>query len=84
MSEPAPLTVYSTPWCGFCTRLKRQLDASGVVYRDVDIDDDPVAAAYVMDVSGGSRTVPTVVFADGTALMNPPLKDVLARVKRVP
>jgi mycoredoxin len=74
------LTIYSTPWCGYCHRLMKQLDREGVAYRSVDIERDSQAASYVMAVNGGNQTVPTVVFADGTALTNPSAKDVLARL----
>ena len=70
------LTIYSTPWCGYCHRLMRQLDREGVAYDVVDIEEQPEAADYVMSVNGGNQTVPTVVFADGTALTNPSLQQV--------
>ena len=70
------LTIYSTSWCGYCHRLMRQLDREGVAYTTVDIEQDPSAADYVMSVNGGNQTVPTVVFADGTALTNPSLAQV--------
>lgn len=76
----AGLTIYSTPWCGYCTRLKKQLDRLGVGYADVDIERDDEAAAYVQTVNGGNQTVPTVVFPDGTALTNPPLQAVLDKL----
>ncbi len=78
----AELTIYSTPWCGYCTRLKRQLDREGIGYVDVDIDADPAAADLVMSVNGGNQTVPTVVFPDGTALTNPSLVAVTERLRR--
>ena len=74
------LTIYSTPWCGYCHRLMKQLDREGVDYTTVDIERQPEAAAYVMSVNGGNQTVPTVVLPDGTALTNPSVKDVLARL----
>jgi mycoredoxin len=67
----APLTMYTTPWCGFCKRLKSQLAREGIDITEVDIEQDPAAAEYVMSVNGGFQTVPTVLFADGTALTNP-------------
>lgn len=77
----AELTIYSTPWCGYCTRLKRQLEREGIGYTDVDIEADEQAAAYVMSVNGGNQTVPTVVLPDGTALTNPSLATVLAELR---
>ncbi len=74
------LTIYSTPWCGYCHRLMKQLDRERVSYRSVDIERDPAAADYVMTVNGGNQTVPTVVFADGTALTNPSLNQVTERL----
>lgn len=74
------LTIYSTPWCGYCHRLMKQLDREGVEYTSIDIERQPEAAEYVMSVNGGNQTVPTVVFPDGTALTNPSVKDVLTRL----
>ncbi|MEX2289171.1 MAG: mycoredoxin [Mycobacteriales bacterium] len=74
------LTVYSTPWCGYCHRLMKQLDRQGIEYASVDIERDAAAADYVMTVNGGNQTVPTVVFADGTALTNPSLAQVTAKL----
>ena len=70
------LTIYSTSWCGYCHRLMKQLDREGVGYDAVDIEHDPAAADLVMAVNGGNQTVPTVVFADGSALTNPSLAQV--------
>jgi mycoredoxin len=78
-----PLTMYSTAWCGYCRRLKAQLDRAGIGYDVVDVDNDAVAAAYVMSVNGGNRTVPTVVFADGSVLTNPAVSEVAQKVAAV-
>jgi mycoredoxin len=78
MTQPAPgsLTIYSTPWCGYCHRLMGQMRREGIHFRMVDIEQVPEAAAYVEKVNGGNQTVPTVVFHDGTALTNPSLAQV--------
>ena len=65
------LTMYSTSWCGYCHRLKSQLDREGIGYTVVDIEKDSGAAEFVMSVNGGNQTVPTVRFPDGSALTNP-------------
>jgi mycoredoxin len=72
--------MYSTPWCGYCRRLKAQLDREAISYVEVDITDDPAAAEYVMSVNGGNRTVPTLLFGDGTTLTNPTLAQVKQRL----
>jgi mycoredoxin len=68
--------MYSTPWCGYCHRLKAQMDREGIAYEVVDIEMHPEAAEIVMSVNGGSQTVPTLVFPDGTALTNPSVAQV--------
>ena len=74
------LTMYSTTWCGYCQRLKAQLTREGVEFVEVDIEQDPEAAAFVESVNGGNQTVPTVLFPDGSVATNPSLKDVQARL----
>jgi mycoredoxin len=70
------VTMYSTPWCGYCHRLKGQMDREGIAYEVVDIEQVPEAAEIVMQVNNGSQTVPTLVFTDGSAQTNPSLAQV--------
>lgn len=72
----AVVTMYSTVWCGYCRRLKSQMEREGIPYVEVDIEQDADAAELVMSVNGGYQTVPTVVFPDGSALTNPSLAQV--------
>ncbi len=74
------LTVYTTSWCPFSRRLVSDLDRAGIAFTDIDVDDSPEAAAIVQSLNRGNRTVPTVVFADGSALTNPPLAQVQAKL----
>lgn len=76
----AQITMYSTPWCGYCRRLKGQLDRAGIAFTEVDIEKDPKSADYVMSVNGGNAVVPTVLFSDGSALTNPSLAQVQAKL----
>ncbi|MDQ2875326.1 MAG: mycoredoxin [Actinomycetota bacterium] len=75
-----PLTMYTTTWCAFCKRLKSQLARDGIEMAEVNIEEDPAAADYVMSVNGGSQTVPTVVFPDGSAMTNPSAAQVKQRL----
>jgi mycoredoxin len=72
--------MYSTSWCGYCHRLKSQFERDGIAYTVVDIERDDTAADYVMSVNNGNQTVPTVRFADGSALTNPSIIDVKERL----
>ncbi|MGH3367736.1 MAG: mycoredoxin [Nocardioidaceae bacterium] len=70
------LTMYSTPWCGYCHRLKRQLEREGIRFDVVDIVQHPETAAIVERANNGNQTVPTLVFDDGTTLTNPSVAQV--------
>jgi mycoredoxin len=74
------LTMYTTTWCGFCRNLKKQLARDGIEIAEVDIERDEAAAEFVMSVNGGNQTVPTVVFPDGTAMVNPSAAQVKAQL----
>jgi mycoredoxin len=77
MSE---VTMYSTTWCGYCRRLKLQMERAGIAYREVDIERDPDAAKFVEGVNGGNQTVPVVRFPDDSTATNPSLAEVQARL----
>ena len=76
----AAVTMYSTQWCGYCFRLRKQLDREGISYEVVDIEQVPDAAFVVEQVNGGNQTVPTLVYSDGTAQTNPSLNEVKAKL----
>lgn len=85
MAEAATpaITMYTTTWCGDCRRLKRELEAAGVSFREIDIEDNPSAADYVVRLNGGNQTVPTVVFADGEVMAEPSGRQVMAHLFRL-
>jgi mycoredoxin len=70
------LTMYSTPWCGYCQRLKAQMGRAGIDFVIVDIEQDPESAAFVAKVNGGNEIVPTLRFEDGSTLTNPSIAQV--------
>jgi mycoredoxin len=73
-------TLYSTTWCGYCSRLKSQLKRAGISFDEVDIERHPEAAEVVEKVNHGNQTVPTLVFADGSALTNPSVAQVSSKL----
>lgn len=79
----APLTMYTTRWCGYCHQLKIVLKKFGIRYDEVDIEHDPAAAQFVASVNGGNRTVPTLRFPDGSTLTNPTGRDVKAKLAQL-
>jgi mycoredoxin len=76
----AAVTMYTTTWCGYCVRLKKLMQREGIDYAEVDIERDPAAADIVMQANGGNRTVPTLVFANGSALTNPSIDEVKSQL----
>jgi len=76
----ADLTMYTTTWCGYCRRLKLQLDEAGIAYREIDIERDVDAARFVEGVNGGNQTVPTVVYPDESAATNPSFAEVMRKL----
>jgi mycoredoxin len=75
-AAPSAVTMYTTSWCGYCFRLKKLMQREGITFAEVDIEADERAAELVMQANGGNRTVPTLVFADGSALTNPSIDEV--------
>lgn len=83
MSTTTPsdsVTMFSTTWCGYCRRLKTQMDSAGIAYTEVNIEQDPEAAAFVEQANGGNQTVPTLLFPDGSTATNPSLAEVKERL----
>ena len=74
-------TMYTTSWCGYCVRLKSQLQRYGVAFSEVNIEEDPGAAEFVGSVNGGNHIVPTVLLPNGTAMTNPSIHQVLAALQ---
>lgn len=70
-----PVTMYSTTWCGYCRRLKRQFEEAGIPFREVDLDEEAHHGAKIEAATGGYRTVPTVE-VDGELLVNPSIREV--------
>lgn len=65
------ITMYSADWCGDCRRSKRLLNELNVPYTMVDVDADESAAEKVIEINGGMRSIPVIVFDDGTHLTEP-------------
>ena len=78
--DAGSIVMYTTSWCGYCRRLKTQLESEGIGYTEVNIEEHPETAAFVEQVNDGNQTVPTVVFPDGSAATNPSLAEVKQRL----
>lgn len=82
MTRPSPVTVYWRPGCPYCARLRRHLRRLGVLTTELNIWEDPRAAAVVRSHADGNETVPTVLVGD-TALVNPSAAQVVELARRL-
>lgn len=78
--DAGSITMFSTSWCGYCRRLKSQLDTAGIGYTEVNIEDVEGTAELVAEINGGNQTVPTVIFPDGSSATNPSAAEVKSRL----
>lgn len=81
-AEREVIVVYGTTWCPDCVRAKYVLDRSNIRYVWIDIQRDPEAAGKVEELNNGMRSVPTIVFPDGTVLIEPTNSELAATLKK--
>ncbi len=79
MSEPQ-ITVYGAYWCPDCRRSKQFLGEHQIPYNWVDIEQDPAGEQFVIEKNDGKRIIPTIVFGDGTALVEPSNAEIAAKL----
>ncbi|MBC8334638.1 MAG: NrdH-redoxin [Anaerolineales bacterium] len=79
--EPKQIILYGVTWCSDCVRAKSVLAEKKIEYLEINIDNDSKAADFVKEVNGGSRSVPTIIFPDGTVLVEPSNNELSAKLK---
>ncbi|HEY1015226.1 MAG TPA: FAD-dependent oxidoreductase [Herpetosiphonaceae bacterium] len=79
MSEPK-LTMYGAPWCGDCKRAKKFLGEQRIHYRWIDVEQDPAGLAFVEEANQGKRIIPTLIFPDGSLLVEPSNAELAAKL----
>jgi mycoredoxin len=78
--ETQKIIVYGTAWCPDCRRAKRMLDQNSVSYVWIDIDNDAEGRKFVEKTNHGNRSVPTIVFPDGSILVEPSDSELKAKL----
>ena len=71
----AQITMYGAAWCGDCRRSKKYLDSHNVEYNYIDVEADELASDKVIEINGGMRSIPVILFPDGTHMTEPSDKD---------
>ena len=80
MSSHPEITMYGADWCGDCRRSKRLLEELDIQITHVDVEADESAAAKVVEINGGAKSIPVIVFPDGTHLTEPSDIDLKAKL----
>lgn len=75
------ITMYSADWCGDCVRSKRLLDSLEVSYELIDVESVPGASEKIIEINGGKRSIPVILFPDGTHLTEPSDIDLKAKLE---
>ena len=75
------IILYGTSWCAQTARAKRYLAECGAEFTWCDIEEDAAGCAYVERVNGGNRSVPTILFPDGSVLVEPSTAELEEKVK---
>jgi mycoredoxin len=73
--------MYGAEWCGDCRRSKRFLDSNSVSYEYIDVEADASASEKVIEINGGQRSIPVILFSDGTHLTEPSDNDLKAKLE---
>lgn len=72
MTTAAPeIKLYGAEWCPDCHRSRNYLDSRSVAYEYINVDGDEAAQAYVKQVNDNRLIIPTIVFPDGSVLVEP-------------
>ena len=74
MSDQSTVKFYGAMWCGDTRRARAWMDKHKVGYEWVDVDKDKAAEEYVKSVNNGFRSIPTIIFGDGSKLVKPSTK----------
>lgn len=76
------ITMYGAQWCGDCRRAKRYLESNDIPYSWVDLEANPDEIETVMAYNGGRKSIPVVVFPDGSHLTEPSDAELEAKLGR--
>lgn len=69
--NPSQITMYTTEYCADCLRAKSFFESNKIEYQKVGLEGNEKATEFVLHINNGNRSVPTIVFPDGTILVEP-------------
>ena len=74
------IKVYGTTWCGDCTRAKLFMDENDVSYDWTDVDEETQYQDYIKELNNGQMRVPTIIFPDGSILVEPSNEELAEKI----
>jgi len=77
---PMQIVMYTTEYCSDCTRAKKFFEANNIPHLCVGLEGNEEATQFVMRVNNGYRSVPTIVFPDGSILVEPGWAELRAKI----
>ncbi len=80
MNDTSRITIYGATWCGGSRRARLLLDEHGIPYRWVDIEADEAAARTVESLNRGYRSIPTIIWPDGSMLVEPSVEELAKKL----
>jgi mycoredoxin len=80
--SPSQIVLYTTEYCPDCMRAKKFFEANNIPHLRVNLEGNPEATEFVIQVNKGYRSVPTIVFPDGSVLVEPGWNELSARFSK--
>jgi len=80
---PAQIVMYSTEYCSDCMRAKKFFDANNIPYIRIGLEGNPEATEFVMKINHGYQSVPTIIFPDGSVLVEPGWDELKAKISKL-
>lgn len=77
---PSQIVMYTTEYCSDCHRAKAYFEANQIPYVKVGLEDNEEATEFIMKLNNGFRSVPTIIFPDGTVLVEPDWDELRAKL----
>jgi mycoredoxin len=77
------IVMYGKDWCRDCHSAKRWFDTHDIVYEYINVEEDEQAEQYMRKVNGGRGSVPTIVFPDGSFLIEPTARQLDAKLSLI-
>ncbi len=78
--NPSQIVMYSTEYCSDCHRAKAFFEANKIDYLKVGLEGNEEATEFVLQINNGSRSVPTIIFPDGTVLVEPSWEELKQKI----